>query len=132
MHTELVSHNARVDFLDEALKVSRKKLGNVKVVFESDWARSDAAGPRMVELSYLHDEAGVLNATCCEELFHLQKNLTIALEVLKATVARVVAVTKEQYNVGTKYGNLCSNMGQCIGFAHKRMACVTAEVVKVA
>lgn len=63
IHAELESHKAKVDSLDEALKVYQNEIAAVKGVVEEQRSRLDAAGARMAALNNHQDEARASTAT---------------------------------------------------------------------
>lgn len=112
IHTELESQMAKANFLDDALKVSRKEVAAVKGVVKEQRAWLDVAGARMAELMDRWVEASASTATCCKKLLPVQENLATALEKVKVNLARVVAMAKERDAVTAKYEKLCTGMGR--------------------
>lgn len=80
MHVELNSRKAKADYLNVALKMSRKEVADNKVVFEELKARLNAGGDRLVVLRCHSDDKSASAATCCKELLQGQKNFAAALE----------------------------------------------------
>lgn len=60
----------------------------------------------MAELRDRRVEASATAATCCKELFQEQKNLATALESVKASSVRVVAMAKKRDAMIAKYEEL--------------------------
>lgn len=103
MHAKLESHDAKVDSPDKALNASQKKVAAVRYIVGEQRARLDAAYVTLSELKNRRDETSVSTATCRKELHQAQKSLATALEKVKASLARAVAMAKERDTVSTKY-----------------------------
>lgn len=79
---------------------------------------------------YRFREASAPTATCRKELLQAQKNLAMALENAKISLARTVVVAKERDAVTVKYVELSSSMENRVGFANNEMVCLKAKIVK--
>lgn len=94
-------------------------------------ARLDTASTRIVQLKDRRDEGKGPTSSCCMKLVHVQKSLAVALKKMKASLALVVALAKDQDAVATKSNNMNSSVGRRMGFASKEVARLETKVVKV-
>lgn len=110
MRAKLKSCEAKAEFFEEALKMSRKEVDGMRAIAKNQKARLDTASAKMAELNEPRDKAIESTATCRNELLRVQNNLAAALVKVKGTLACVIVVVKNLDAVAAKYDNMRSSV----------------------